>query len=57
MHHVHMIDHKEINFFLGIKIQRTESQISLDKSAYLNVVLRKFNMSECNPVNTPLMTK
>lgn len=52
MHHFQMIDLKEINFFLGIKIHRIDNQITLDQTAYLNSVSRKFNMSDCNPVST-----
>lgn len=49
-----MVDLKEINFFLGIKINRSEDTITLDQSAYLKTVLTKFNMIDCKSVNTPL---
>lgn len=52
-----MVDLKEINYFLGIKIERTNSEISLDQTTYLKSILKKFNMSECNPVSTPLPVK
>lgn len=52
-----MTDLNEINFFLGIKIDRSDDTITLDQSAYIKTVLNKFNMYDCNPVNTPLETK
>lgn len=57
MHKFKMVDLKEISLFLGIRIQRTESEISLDQSTYLKSVLNKYNMDECNPVSTPLPIK
>lgn len=55
--HFRMVDLKEINLFLGIKIQRNETEISLDKSVFLKTVLNKFNMIDCKSVNTPLQVK
>lgn len=52
-----MVDLKEIKFFLGIKVDRTENKISLDQSAYIRVVLEKFQMDKCKPINTPLDSK
>lgn len=57
MNKFQMVDLKEINFFLGIRIQRSECEISLDQTTYLKSVLRKYNMSECNAVSTPLPPK
>ena len=52
-----MVGLKDIKYFLGIRIQRNENDISLDQSGYLQTVLKKFNMNECNPVNIPLQLK
>lgn len=52
-----MIALKELNYFLGIRIQRSKFQISLDQITYLKSILRKFNMSEGNPASTPLSVK
>lgn len=49
-----MVDLKEIRCFLGIRIQRTKNIITLDQELYIKTVLEKFNMSDCNPVSTPL---
>lgn len=52
-----MSDLQEVKFFLGIKVTRSDNKITLDQSAYIKTVLNKFNMQNCNPVNTPLETK
>lgn len=52
-----MKDLNEIKFFLGIKVTRCDDKITLDQSAYIKTVLNKFNMHDCNPVNTPLENK
>lgn len=52
-----MVDLHNINYFLGIRINRSSSEISLDQTTYLKSVLQKFNMSNCNPISTPLPVK
>lgn len=52
-----MVDLKEARFFLGVKIERTVNKIILDQSAYINSLLDKFGMSNCNPTTTPMETK
>lgn len=43
-----MVDMNEIKMFVGIKVTRTSNTLSLDQSAYINTVLKKFNMEECD---------
>lgn len=57
MNKFQMIDLQDIKVFLGIKITRTTGIISLDQSAYIKIILNKFNMQDCNPVNTSLESK
>lgn len=52
-----MTDLKEIKLFLGIKVTRDHDTMTLDQSAYIETVLNKFKMGDCNPVSTPLETK
>ncbi|KAG6439518.1 hypothetical protein O3G_MSEX000841 [Manduca sexta] len=52
-----MTDLNEIKLFLGIKITRFNNKITLDQSAYILTILDKFNMSNCNPISTPLENK
>lgn len=41
---------------IGIRIHQTESGIQLDQSVYIEEVLKRFNMTECNPATTPAAT-
>lgn len=52
-----MIDMNEAKFFLGIKIERKESKIIMSQNAYLQSVLKRFGMSDCNAISTPLPEK
>lgn len=52
-----MKDMGEAQFFLGIKIERNNSTITLNQTTYLQSVLKRFGMSDCNHVSTPLPTK
>lgn len=52
-----MKDLQDIKLFLGIKIDRSDNEITLNQSAYIEKVLRKFKMHDCNPISTPLEVK
>lgn len=52
-----MTDLNEIKLFLGIRIERTCNKITLDQSLYLNNVLKKFSMSDCKSIKSPLPYK
>lgn len=52
-----MKDLEEIKYFLGIRVIRDYNTIKLDQTSYINEVLRKFNMYNCNTVKTPLPEK
>jgi len=47
-------DLDEISFALGVKIEKNQGIISLSQEAYINSMLRRFNMSECRKAATPL---
>lgn len=57
MREFRMVDLKEIKLFLGIKIERSNGKISLNQTAYIDTILTRFNMSECNAVSTPMESK
>ena len=40
--------------FLGIEIEQSHNEISINQSQYIRTVLRRFNMEDCNSVTTPL---
>lgn len=52
-----MTDLNEIKLFLGIRIIKTKDKITLDQSIYLQNILNKFSMSDCNPSKSPLPNK
>lgn len=49
-----MQDLGKLSYFLGIKIQITDSGIYLSQKAYLENVLRRFGMVDCKPAKTPM---
>ena len=53
-----MTDNKEANEILGIAIRRDRSkrQIYLSQTAYAESILKTFDMVDCKPVATPLVT-
>lgn len=40
-------------YCLGIEIKQEDSEISLCQKRYIDELLKKFNMSNCNPQSTP----
>ena len=44
-----------MKFFLGIKVQQSESGIFISQSKYASAVLKIFNMSNCKEAQTPLI--
>jgi ATP-binding cassette subfamily B (MDR/TAP) protein 1 len=41
---------------LGMKVEKSNDVITLDQSNYIRNVLGRFNMQDCKPVFTPLVT-
>lgn len=52
-----MTDLNEIKLFLGIRIERTKDKLTLDQNVYLQSVLSKFSMSDCNTSKSPFPSK
>jgi hypothetical protein len=50
-----MKDQGELAFFLGMRVQqdRSNGTIRIDQSHYAKELLRRFNMTDCNPVSSP----
>ena len=44
----------DLNWFLGIRIQRTAGRVTLDQSAYITETLNKYGMLDCRPLSTPI---
>ena len=51
-----MVDQGEINFCLGMSIQRDRKLgvLKINQTAYLQGVLKRFGMTQCKPVSTPM---
>lgn len=50
----HMKDLGKAEQVLGMRITRAEDAVMLDQQRYIDELLRRFNMIECNPVATPV---
>ena len=44
----------ELKFFLGIQINQTPEGNYMHQSKYIRDLLKKFDLSECKPSNTPM---
>ncbi|XP_059217634.1 uncharacterized protein LOC131994774 [Stomoxys calcitrans] len=51
-----MKDLGEVSTILGMQITRNRDNIKIDQSKYINDVLYRFEMNECNPISTPIDT-
>jgi len=51
-----MKDMGEAEYILGVKIQRNRSKriLSLSQENYIKKILARFNMRDCNPLDTPV---
>lgn len=46
----------EIKKFIGLQIQQMKNGVFITQSKYVKVVLKSFDMSDCKPVGTPMVT-
>ncbi|PNY05239.1 retrotransposon-related protein [Trifolium pratense] len=44
----------ELKFFLGIQINQSKEGIYIHQTKYTKELLKKFNMEDCKPMNTPM---
>ena len=53
-----MKDMGMLKYFLGMQVHRDRAnrQIFLHQTSYINSILGKFDMANCNPVTTPMAT-
>jgi hypothetical protein len=49
-------DMGELSYFLGIMITRTNGNLYLDQSVYIDEFFKKLNMKICRPINIPIET-
>ncbi|XP_043721091.1 uncharacterized mitochondrial protein AtMg00810-like [Telopea speciosissima] len=46
----------ELSFFLGLQVKQMKNGIFISQAKYIKEMLKKFNMEDCKPVSTPIMT-
>ncbi|KAK8945191.1 hypothetical protein KSP39_PZI008470 [Platanthera zijinensis] len=49
-----MTDMGKLHFFLGLQFVQSPTQFLISQEKYAHDILKKFNMSECNPVQLPM---
>ena len=47
----------KVKSILGIRVRREKNKIYLDQKSYIEVILRKFNISNCVPVSIRIGSK
>ena len=51
-----MKDMGQLHYCLGMSVQQGEGRLKLSQNAYVEQILRKFGMHNCNPASTPMAT-
>lgn len=51
-----LVETSDKNVFLGIKIDRLKNRIGLSQTEYIEKLLIKYNMNDCNPVGIPIVS-
>ena len=46
----------KLTFFLGLQIKQSSNEISICKEKYIKELLKKFNMFDSKPIDTPMRT-
>ncbi|KAL0402497.1 UNVERIFIED_CONTAM: Retrovirus-related Pol polyprotein from transposon TNT 1-94 [Sesamum latifolium] len=49
-----MTDLGQMRYFLGIQVKQSPGRIFLSQENYIDDLLKKFNMSHCKPISTPI---
>ncbi|XP_019261317.1 PREDICTED: uncharacterized protein LOC109239227 [Nicotiana attenuata] len=49
-----MTDIRLMSYYLGLEVKQMEDGIFISQEIYTKEILKKFNMLDCNPVNTPM---
>ncbi|XP_070023045.1 uncharacterized mitochondrial protein AtMg00810-like [Nicotiana sylvestris] len=49
-----MTDVGLMSYYLGLEVKQMEDGIFISQESYTKEILKKFNMLDCNPVNTPM---
>jgi hypothetical protein len=46
----------ELTFFLGLQVSQLDKGIFISQTKYIKEMLKKFQMEDCKPMNTPMIT-
>jgi len=46
-----------MSYFLGLEVKQQQDGIFISQKKYMKEILEKFKTSNCNPVNTPIVTR
>ena len=46
----------ELTFFVGLQIKQSSNGISISQEKYIKELLKKFNMFDSKPIDTPMGT-
>ncbi|XP_070036406.1 uncharacterized mitochondrial protein AtMg00810-like [Nicotiana tomentosiformis] len=52
-----MTDVGHMSCYLGLEVKQIEDEIFISQESYTKEILKKFNMLDCNPVNTPMESR
>ena len=56
LHRIFKMKEEDLNWLMGFKLieNRNEGTITIDHSLYIDMILQRFSMENCNPMRTPL---
>jgi hypothetical protein len=46
----------ELTFFLGLQVSRSDKGLFISQTKYIKEMLKKFQMEDCKPMSTPMIT-
>jgi hypothetical protein len=46
----------ELTFFLGLQVSQSDKGIFISQTKYIKEMLKKFQMEDCKPMSTPMIT-
>jgi hypothetical protein len=47
----------ELTFFLGLQVSQSDKGTFISQTKYIKEMLKKFQMEDCKPMSTPMITR